>query len=70
MVAMNKILLPECAGGWCGGDTDTCRDSRVHRHNAENRVPATRNHCRTQPLADNLYQGMTLDGVTEQRRCS
>ena len=47
MVAINKILLPECTGGGCGGDTDTCRDSRVHRHNAENRVPATGDHRRT-----------------------
>jgi RHS repeat-associated protein len=64
MVAINKILLPECAGGWCGGDTDICTDSRVHRRNAENRAPATRNHRQAQPLVDNLYQGMTLDAVT------
>ena len=50
MVAINKILLPECTGGGCGGDSDICTDSRVHRRNAENRVPATRNHRRTQPL--------------------
>ncbi len=30
----------------------------------KNRVPATRNHRPTQPLVDNLYQGMTLDAVT------
>jgi RHS repeat-associated protein len=46
MVAINKILLPECTDEGCGGDTDVCTDSRVHRRNAENRVPATRNHCR------------------------
>ena len=44
MVAINKILLPECAGEGCAGDTGTCPDSRVHRRNAENRAPATRNH--------------------------
>ncbi len=64
MVAINKILLSECTGEGCGGETGTCRDSRVHRRNAENRAPATRSHCRTQPLVDNLYQGMTLDTVT------
>ncbi len=64
MVAINKILLPECTGGGCGGETSTCPDRRVHRRNAENRAPVTRNHCRTQPLVNNLYQGMTLDAVT------
>ncbi len=68
MVAIDKIPLPECAGEGCGGETGTCTDSRVHRRNAENRVPATRDHCRTQPLVNNLYQGMTLDAVTERRR--
>ena len=46
MVAINKILLPGCAVEGCGGDTGICTDSRVHRRNAENRVPATRNHLR------------------------
>ena len=46
MVAINKILLPECTGEGCGGETGTCTDSRVHRRSAENRVPATRNHRR------------------------
>jgi RHS repeat-associated protein len=46
MVAINKILLPECTGEGCGGDTDVCTDSRIHRRNAESRVPATRNHLR------------------------
>ncbi len=64
MVAINKILLPECAGEGCGGDTDVCTDSRVHRRNAEIRVPTTRNRCPTQPLVNNLYQGMALDAVT------
>jgi RHS repeat-associated protein len=65
MVATNKILLPECADEGCGGETGTCTDSRVHRRNAENRAPATRNHRHAQPLARNLYQGMTLDAMTE-----
>ncbi len=65
MVAINKILLPGCTGEGCGGETGTCTDSRVHHRNAESRVPATRNHRRTQPLVNNLYQGMTLDAVTE-----
>jgi RHS repeat-associated protein len=64
MVAINKILLSECTGGGCGGETGTCTDSRVHRRNAENRAPATRNHRHAQPLVNNLYQGMTLDAVT------
>ena len=64
MVAINKILLPECTGEGCGGKAGICTDSRVHRRNAENRVPATRNRCRTQPLVNNLYQGMTLDAMT------
>jgi hypothetical protein len=46
MVAINEILLPECTGEECGGETDICTDSRVHHRNAENRVPATRNHRR------------------------
>ncbi len=50
MVAINKILLPEAAGEGCSGGSGTCADGRVHRRNAENRVPATRNHRRTQPL--------------------
>ena len=44
MVAINGILLSECTGEECGGDDDTCTDSRVHQRNAENRAPATRNH--------------------------
>jgi hypothetical protein len=67
MVAINKILLPGCTGEGCSGETGTCTDSRVHRRNAENRAPATRNHRRTQLLVDNLYQGMTLDAMTERR---
>ncbi len=66
MVAINKILLPECVGEGCGAETDICPDSRVHRRNAENRAPTTRNHRHTQPLVNNLYQGMTLDAVTGQ----
>jgi hypothetical protein len=50
MVAINKILLPGCTGEGCGGETGTCTDSRVHRRNAENRVPATRNHRSTVAL--------------------
>jgi hypothetical protein len=46
MVAIGKTLLPEGTGEECGGDTDVCTDSRVHRRSAENRVPATRNHLR------------------------
>ncbi len=49
MVATNKILLSECTGEGCGGDNDICTDSRVHRRNAENRAPVTRNH-RSAPL--------------------
>ena len=64
MVAINKILLPECTVEECGGETDVRTDSRVYPGNAENRAPTTRNHRRTRPLGDNLYQGMTLDAVT------
>jgi RHS repeat-associated protein len=64
MVAINKILLLGCTGEECGGDTGTRPDSRVRHRNAENRAPVTRNHCLTQPLVNNLYQGMTLDAVT------
>ena len=46
MVAINKVLLPERTGEGCGGATGTCTDSRVHRRNAENRAPATRNPLR------------------------
>jgi hypothetical protein len=56
MVAINKILLPECTGEGCGGETGTCTDSPVHRRNAENRAPTTRNHPRTQPPASHPYQ--------------
>ncbi len=61
MVAINEILLPEYTGEGCGGDGGTCSDRRVHRRDAENRAPTTRNHCRTQPLAHNLYQGTGQD---------
>ena len=64
MVAINKILPPECTGEGCGGETGTCTDSPIHRGNAENRAPTTRNHRQAQPLVNNLYQGMTLDAVT------
>ena len=64
MVAINEIPLPECAGEGCGGETGTCTDSPIHRGNAENRAPTTRNHRQAQPLVNNLYQGMTLDAVT------
>ncbi len=63
MVAINEIPMPECTSEGCSGKAGTCTDSRVHR-NADNRAPATRNHCRTQPLVNNLYQGMALDAVT------
>jgi hypothetical protein len=49
MVAINEILLPEYTGEGCGGEIGTCPDSRVHRRNAENRAPATRNH-RSAPI--------------------
>ena len=49
MVAINEILLPECTGEKCGGDSDTCTDSRVHQRNAENRAPVIRNH-RSAPI--------------------
>jgi hypothetical protein len=49
MVAINKILLPECTGEGCGGDNNICTDSRVHRGGAENRAPVTRNH-RSAPI--------------------
>ncbi len=49
MVAINEIPLPECTGGECGGDSDTCTDSRVHHRNAENRAPVTRSH-RSAPI--------------------
>jgi hypothetical protein len=68
MAAINKILLPECTGEGCGGETGTCTDSRVHRRSAESRAPTTRDHRRTQPLVDKLPQGMTLDAVTGRRR--
>ena len=63
MVAINKILLPECIGGGRGGETDICTDSRVHRRNPENRVSTTRSHRPTQPLAHNLYQGTAARAV-------
>ena len=49
MVAINKILLPECTGEGCGGDNEVCTDSRVHHRNAENRAPVTRNR-RSAPI--------------------
>ena len=64
MVGISEILLPKCTGEGCSGETGTCTESRVHRRNAENRAPATRNHRQAQPLVNNLYQGMTLDAVT------
>ena len=64
MFATNKILLPGCTGEGCSGETGTCTDRRVHRRSADNRAPATRNHRCTQPLAHNLYEGVTLDAVT------
>ncbi len=50
MVAINKILLPECTSEGCGGETGVRTDSRAHRRNAENRVPATRNRRSTVAL--------------------
>jgi RHS repeat-associated protein len=64
MVAINKILLPERAGEGCGGDIGIGMGNRYRHCNTHNRAPATRNHRRTQPLVNNLYQGMTLDAVT------
>ena len=49
MVAINVTLLSGCTGKECGGDSDTCTDSRVHQRNAENRAPVTRNH-RSAPI--------------------
>ena len=49
MVAINEILLRECAGEGCGGDNDICTDSLVHHRKAENRAPVTRNH-RSAPI--------------------
>jgi RHS repeat-associated protein len=49
MVAINEILLRECAGEECGGDNNVRSDSRVHHRNAENRAPVTRNH-RSAPI--------------------
>ena len=46
MVAINEIPMPECSSEGCSGETGTCPDSRVHRRNAESRVPATRSHRR------------------------
>ena len=60
MVAINEILLPECTGEGWGGDNDIRTDSRVHRRNADWSTPP----AGTQPLVNNLYQGMTLDAVT------
>ncbi len=57
MVAINEILLPECTGGECGGESGICTDRRVHRRNAENRAPVTGNHCG----APNLGRWMEQD---------
>jgi RHS repeat-associated protein len=59
MVAINEILLPECTGDGCGGETDICTDSRVHHRSAENRAPATRNR-RSAPL---LGRWLTRDPI-------
>ncbi len=56
MVAINEILLPECTGEECGGDNDICTNSRVHRGNAENRAPITRNHRSAPILGDWMEQ--------------
>jgi hypothetical protein len=64
MVAINTILLPECTGEGCDGETGTCTDSRVHRRNAENRAPATRNHRRrARPLG---YSGAVGNAWAEK----
>ncbi len=60
MVAIDEILLRECTGEGWGGGTQICTDSRVHRRNADWSTPP----AGTQPLVNNLYQGMTLDAVT------
>ena len=60
MVAINEILLRECAGEGCGGDNDICTDSRVHHRNAENRAPVTRNH-RSAPI---LGRWLTRDPIS------
>ena len=63
MVAIDEILLSECTGGECGGDSDTCTDSRIHQRNAENRATVTRNHrgapnLGSRPTRDPIgYQG-------------
>jgi hypothetical protein len=80
MVALAEILIAEANDndpcGHCGDET------RVPTRTARCRVCSpvhfllsafcwrsrpTRDHRRTQPLANNLYQGMALDAVTERR---
>jgi hypothetical protein len=67
MVAINNVLLPECTGEGCGGETGIGMGNRYRHCNTHNRVPATRNHRQAQPLVNNLYQGMALDAVTGRR---
>ena len=73
MVAINKILLPERNGEGCGGGTrNPPREARLYACSPVHfllspfcrRGRPARNHRPTQPLVDNLYQGMTLDAVT------
>ncbi len=59
MVAINKILLLGCTGEGCGGETGTCTDSPIHRGNAEDRAPTTRNRCR----GVNLGRWLTRDPI-------
>ena len=65
MVAINEILLRECAGEGCGGDNDICTDSLVHHRNAENRAPVTRNRRRTPSLGRWMEQDAAryIDGA-------
>ena len=60
MVAINKILLPECTGEECGGGNDICTDSRVHHRSAENRAPVIRNR-RSAPI---LGRWLTRDPIS------
>ena len=62
MVAINEILLPECTGDGCGGESGICTDSRVHHRNAENRAPVTRNHR----SAPSLGRWLTRDPIGYQ----
>ena len=65
MVAINEILLPECTGEECGGDSDICMASRVHHRNAENRAPVARNHRSAPILGRWMEQGPAqyIDGA-------